>query len=203
MIAAVRGTLDGKLLDSALVTVGGGVTLRVLMPLSTLAQLVPGETVHLHTHLFVREDAITLYGFATPADRDMFEQLIAVGGVGPRIALAMLSTMSADSIREAVVTEDVTRLSMTPGVGRKLAARLVLELRPRFEKLSPFPVSVSPSGAAATSAPGSLRAQAVEALAGLGYPTQQATAAVRAVPEEGSASLEELIMRALRQLARE
>lgn len=203
MIAAVRGTLDGKLLDSALVTVGGGVTLRVLMPLSTLAQLAPGEAVHLHTHLFVREDAITLYGFATPADRDMFEQLIAVGGVGPRIALAMLSTMSADSIREAVVTEDVTRLSMTPGVGRKLAARLVLELRPRFEKLSPFPVSVSPAGAAATSAQGSLRAQAVEALAGLGYPTQQATAAVRAVPEEGSASLEELIMRALRQLARE
>ncbi len=202
MIAAVRGTLDGKLLDSALVTVGG-VTLRVLTPLSTLAQLSIGEGVHLHTHLFVREDAITLYGFATPADRDMFEQLIAVSGVGPRIALAMLSTMSADGIRDAVVTEDVNRLSMTPGVGKKLAARLVLELQARFEKLAPFPVSVAPAGASGAASPGSLRAQAVEALSGLGYPTQQATAAVRAVPEDSYTSLEALITRALRQLARE
>jgi len=201
MIAAVRGTLDGKTLDSALVTVSGGVTLRVLAPLSTLAQLTVGEQVHLHTHLFVREDALTLYGFATPGDREMFEHLIQVGGVGPRIALAMLSANSAEAIREAVLSEDVTRLSLTPGVGKKLAARLVLELRPRFEKLSPFPVAGAP--AAAVASPGSIRAQAIEALTALGYPTPQAAAAVRAVPDGAVSSVEDVIMHALRNLARE
>ena len=199
MIAAVRGTLEGKTLDSALVAVGG-VTLRVLTPLSTLARLNVGEAVHLHTHLFVREDALSLYGFASVGDRDMFEQLLAVGGVGPRIGLAMLSAMSAEGIREAVVTEDLTRLSLTPGVGKKLAGRLVLELRPRFEKLSPFPAS---GVAGVPASPGSLRGQAIEALMGLGYPVAQATAAVRAVSEDTAGTLEDLIMQALRNLSSE
>lgn len=199
MIAAVRGTLEGKTLDSALVAVGG-VTLRVLTPLSTLARLNVGEAVHLHTHLFVREDALSLYGFASVGDRDMFEQLLGVGGVGPRIGLAMLSAMSAEGIREAVVTEDLTRLSLTPGVGKKLAGRLVLELRPRFEKLSPFPAS---GVAGVPASPGSLRGQAVEALMGLGYPVAQATAAVRAVSEDTAGTLEDLIMQALRNLSSE
>jgi holliday junction DNA helicase RuvA len=199
MIAAVRGTLEGKTLDSALVAVGG-VTLRVLTPLSTLARLNVGEAVHLHTHLFVREDALSLFGFASVGDRDMFEQLLGVGGVGPRIGLAMLSAMSAEGIREAVVTEDLTRLSLTPGVGKKLAGRLVLELRPRFEKLSPFPAS---GVAGIPASPGSLRGQAVEALMGLGYPVAQATAAVRAVSEDTAGTLEDLIMQALRNLSSE
>jgi Holliday junction DNA helicase RuvA len=199
MIAAVRGTLEGKTLDSALVAVGG-VTLRVLTPLSTLARLNIGESVHLHTHLFVREDALSLYGFASISDRDMFEQLLGVGGVGPRIGLAMLSAMSAEGIREAVVTEDLTRLSLTPGVGKKLAGRLVLELRPRFEKLSPLPAS---GAAGVPASAGSPRAQAIEALMGLGYPVAQASAAVRAVPEDSASTLEDLIMRALRNLSSE
>jgi Holliday junction DNA helicase RuvA len=199
MIAAIRGTLEGKTLDSALVAVGG-VTLRVLTPLSTLARLNVGEAVHLHTHLFVREDALSLFGFASVGDRDMFEQLLGVGGVGPRIGLAMLSAMSAEGIREAVVTEDLTRLSLTPGVGKKLAGRLVLELRPRFEKLSPFPAS---GAAGVPASPGSPRGQAIEALMGLGYPVAQATAAVRAVPDAAVGTLEDLIMQALRNLSSE
>ena len=199
MIAAVRGTVEGKTLDSALVTVGG-VTLRVLTPLNTLARLTVGEQVHLHTHFYVREDAMSLFGFSTPDDREMFEQLIAVGGVGPRIGLAMLSAMSAEAIREAVVSEDVTRLSLTPGVGKKLAGRLVLELKPRFEKLSPFASSTVP-GVPVT--PAGLRAQAVEALTNLGYPVAHASAAVRSVPEDQAGTLENLIMRSLRNLASE
>lgn len=199
MIAAVRGTLEGKTLDSALIAVGG-VTLRVYAPLTTLSRLNVGETVHLHTHFLVREDALSLYGFVTAQDRDMFEQVIAVGGVGPRTGLALLSGLSAEGLREAVVLEDINRLSGAPGVGKKLAARIVLELRPRFEKMAPL----GPVGVAATSAsPGSIRTQVVEALTGLGYNPSQATAAVRGLPDDANGSLEDLIFRALRNLATE
>ena len=168
--------------------------------MTTLRGLSVGETVHLHTHFLVREDALSLYGFATPQDRDMFEQVIAVGGVGPRTGLALLSGLSAEGLREAIIMEDVNRLSLAPGVGKKLAARLVLELRPRFEKLAPF----GPAGAAIASAsPAGTRTQVVEALTGLGYTPAQATAAVRSLPDDASGSLEDLIFRALRNLATE
>ncbi len=176
MIAAVRGILEGKTIDSALVTVGG-VTLRVLAPLTTLSKLNVGEEVHLHTLLHVREDAITLFGFATVDDRETFEQL-----------------------REAVLNEDVVRLTMAPGVGKKLAARLVLELRPRFEKLGLTGVTVGATVGANT---GNMRAQVVDALTGLGYTPAQATAAVRNLPTDSGDNLEDLIMRALRLMATE
>ena len=195
MIAAVRGTLEGKTLDSALVAVGG-VTLRVLAPLSVLSRLNVGEQIHLHTYLLVREDVLALYGFATVEDRDMFEQLLSVGGVGPRIGVALLSGLNAQQLHEAVLTEDVARLTAAPGVGKKLAARLVLELRPRFEKLHiggiPTPLTISP---------GNVRAQVIEALTGLGYTPAQAAAAVRTLPEDAGGSLEDLIMLALRNLS--
>ena len=111
MIAAVRGTLAEKSLDSAYVDVGG-VTLRVYAPLSTLSGLSVGEAVRLHTYLLVREDILALYGFASVDDRELFEQLLAVGGVGPRIAVALLSAMSANAFREAILNEDVQRLTL-------------------------------------------------------------------------------------------
>lgn len=200
MIAAVRGVLDGKTLDSALVNVGG-VTLKVLAPLSVLAKLNVGETVSLATYLLVREDAMALYGFATPEDRDMFEQLLSVGGVGPRIGLALLSGLTSGQLYEAVLAEDVNRLTMAPGVGKKLAARLVLELRAKFEKLSPIGTSIG--GVSGVVSPGNVRAQVIEALTGLGYSTQQAAAAVRTLPEDAGGNIEDLIMRALRSLASE
>lgn len=200
MIAAVRGVLDGKTLDSALINVGG-VTLKVLAPLSVLAKLNAGETVSLATYLLVREDAMALYGFATPEDRDMFEQLLSVGGVGPRIGLALLSGLTSGQLYEAVLAEDINRLTMAPGVGRKLAARLVLELRPKFEKLSPVGAGIG--GVSGIVSPGNARAQVIEALTGLGYSTQQAAAAVRTLPEDAGGNIEDLIMRALRSLASE
>ncbi|MGO8949257.1 MAG: Holliday junction branch migration protein RuvA [Ktedonobacterales bacterium] len=198
MIAAVRGLLEGKTIDSALVTVGG-ITLRVLAPLTTLNRLTVGETVHLQTLLYVREDVISLYGFASAADRETFEQLLAVGGVGPRIGLALLSALSAEGLREAVLREDVVRLTMAPGVGKKLAARLVLELRPRFERLGGAVATGGVSGSTA----GNIRAQVADALTGLGYTPAQATAAVRNLPTDTNDSLEDLIMRALRLMAGE
>ncbi|HEX5549124.1 MAG TPA: Holliday junction branch migration protein RuvA, partial [Ktedonobacterales bacterium] len=182
--------------DSALVNVGG-VTLRIFAPLNVLSHLNAGEEVTLHTWLLVREDALALYGFASPDDRDLFEQLLAVGGVGPSIGLALLSSMSAQTFREAVLAEDVTRLTMAPRVGRKLASRLVLELRPRFEKAgfggAPVVSGVSPN----------VRAQVLEALTGLGYSTTDAAAAVRTLPEDASGNIEDLILQALRSLARD
>lgn len=198
MIAAVRGTLEAKTLDSAFLTVGG-VTLRVFAPLGVLARLEVGATVHLHTYLLVREDALALYGFATAEDRDMFEQLLSVGGVGPRVGLALLSGLTAQQLYEAVLTEDVTRLTQAPGVGRKLAARLVLELRARFEKMAPL----SGVASAAPTSPGNMRAQVIEALTGLGYTPAQAAAAVRTLPDDATGTLEDLLMRALRNLATE
>ncbi|MBF6592264.1 MAG: Holliday junction branch migration protein RuvA [Ktedonobacterales bacterium] len=196
MIAAVRGILEGKTLDSALIAVGG-VTLRVFAPLSVLAGLPISAEVSLHTHFLVREDALSLYGFLTAEDRDLFEQLLAVGGVGPRIGLALLSSISAQAFREAVVAEDITRLTLAPGVGKKLAGRLVLELRPRFEKMG---IAGAPT-AAGMVAPGSARAHVLEALTNLGYTPAEAGAAVRSLPEEASGSLEDLIFQALRSLA--
>jgi holliday junction DNA helicase RuvA len=201
MIAAVRGTLEGKTLDSALIAVGG-VTLRVHAPLTTLTRLTVGETVTLHTHFLVREDLLALYGFATTEDRDMFEQLLTVTGVGPRAGVALLSGLSAQGIYEAVLGEDVNRLTMAPGVGKKLAARVVLELRPRFERMAPLGTGAL-VGAGTGAPPASVRAQVIEALTGLGYTTVQATAAVRNLPEDAGGSIEDLIMRVLRTLAPE
>jgi Holliday junction DNA helicase RuvA len=197
MIAAVRGVLEGKTIDSALVSVGG-FTLRILSPLTTLNQLTVGEQVHLQTLLHVREDAITLYGFATVDDRETFEQLLAVGGVGPRIGLALLSALTSHGLREAVVNEDLVRLTMAPGVGRKLAARLVLELGPRFEKLG-----LGGTAGAAAASTGNVRGQVADALTGLGYTPAQAATAVRNLPTDSGESLEDLIMRALRLMAGE
>ena len=198
MIAAVRGTLEGKTLDSALIALGG-VTLRVLAPLTTLSRLTVGEPVALQTYLLVREDLLALFGFATAEDRDMFEQLLSVGGVGPRIGLALLSGLNAQALYEAVLNEDLDRLTMAPGVGKKLAQRLCLELRPRFEKMSPLRGSV----AVVSGGPSNVRAQVIEALTGLGYTTVQATAAVRTLPDSADGNLEDLIMLALRNLAPE
>ncbi|HEX8732177.1 MAG TPA: Holliday junction branch migration protein RuvA [Ktedonobacterales bacterium] len=200
MIVAVRGILEGKTLDSAYILVGG-VTLRVYAPLSALTSLNVGEEVALHTTFIVREDALTLYGFSLADDRDLFEQMLLVTGVGPKAGLALLSSLSGAAFREAVLREDVLRLTLAPGVGKKLAARIVLELKPRFEK-GPLPEFIG-AAPAANGAKSPSRADVVEALTNLGYTPQEATAAARALPDGATGSLEDLIFRALRGLAKE
>ena len=200
MIVAVRGLLEAKTLDSAYITVGG-VTLRVYAPLSALSALNVGEEVSLQTTFIVREDALTLYGFLSTEERDLFEQMLLVTGVGPKVGLALLSSMSGAAFREAVLREDVLRLTLAPGVGKKLAARIVLELKPRFEK-GPLPEFTGAPVVAGSGAKPS-RADVVEALTSLGYTPSEATAAARALPDDAVGNLEDLIFQALRGLAKE
>ncbi len=198
MIAALRGILEGKTLSAALVRVGG-VTFLVHTPVTTLSQLAGiGEEVTLHTSLYLRQDEIALYGFAGTEDRQLFETLLGVSGVGPRMGLAILSSMNAEAFRQTVVNGDEQRLTLIPGVGKKLAGRLVLELREKFSKgMAAGPVGVSiPVGVA--------RTEVIEALTGLGYNAATAQAAYSKLPPEMSgAGLEEQIMAVLRYLAKE
>ncbi len=199
MIAALHGKLEGKTLTAALVRVGG-ITFLVQTPVTTLSQLGGvGAEVSLHTHLYTREDVIALYGFATLEDLQLFEILLNVSGVGPRMGLAILSSMSAEAFRQAVINGDEQRLTLIPGIGKKLAGRLILELREKLAKGAPVP-----AGTGGIVAYGSARSEVIEALTGLGYSAASAQAAYNKLPpESSSASLEEQIMQVLRYLAKE
>ncbi len=188
MIASVRGQIQARATDSVVVEVGG-IGLRVLVPASTLAQLgAVGEPAHLQTYLYVREDTLSLYGFATAEERELFELLMTVSGVGPRLALALLSGASVDSLRVAIATGNADALTGIPGIGKKLAARLVLELRGKVEAHG----AVAPTMVGATS-----DAEVLAALTGLGYSAADAQRAIQSLPKEESLSVEERIVRAL------
>ncbi len=205
LIAGVTGIVEAKTLDQAHIRVGG-IVLAVAAPLPTLSQLTVGASATLHTHLIVREDDLALYGFASVDERELFVRLISVGGVGPRLGLAMLSTLSPDALCRAILSEDVDRLARTPGIGKKTAQRLIIELKAPLTKLMAGAPSLAGGdfapGAAAMPADDVRDRDAVDALTGLGYSAAEATQAIRAIPDHASLSLDELIVRALRQLAR-
>jgi Holliday junction DNA helicase RuvA len=185
VIASVRGRVLAVRLDAAIVEVGG-VGLLVQATPATLAELRPGAEAELATSLVVREDALTLFGFADADERDVFEIVQTVSGIGPRLALAMLAVHTPDGLRAAVATGDLTALMKVPGIGRKGAQRIVLELTDRLGA----PSSAAMSTPAATPAAPSWREQVVEALVGLGWTAKQAGDAVDAVadPDAGQAS---------------
>lgn len=175
MIASVTGTVAAVAPDSAVLEVGG-VGLLVQCAPGTLARLRVGEVATLATVLVVREDSLTLFGFATADERVVFELLQTATGVGPRLAQAVLAVHAPDAVRRAVATEDLTALTQVPGVGRKSAQRIVLELK---DRLGP----VGAAGSGSSSGPGtSARAQVREALVELGYPVREAEEAVSALP---------------------
>jgi Holliday junction DNA helicase RuvA len=193
VIAGVRGTLEATGVDWVVLAVGG-FSVRVSVPASTLTRLPPvGQPVHLLTYLYLREDQIALYGFGTPEERELFEQLIGVTGVGPRLALAILSAASSDVLRQAIASESVETLTRVPGIGRKLASRLILELRGKLAA----PVNGT---APATARP--IEADVLEALVGLGYSPADAQAALRSLPPDRTLDLEEQIRLALRYFAK-
>ena len=197
MIASIHGALEARLADQAIVRVGG-FSLRIFVPASTLSRLGDlGSEVTLYTHFQVREDGMALYGFAAEAERDAFEQLITISGVGPKVALALLGTMDAQALYKAIADEDLQRLSLAPGVGKKLASRLVLELKGKLPSL----VGMGGPGAAAPS--GSIQAEVLEALIGLGYSHAEAQAALRKIPQDRPMTLEEQVTFALRSFSRE
>jgi len=174
MIASVRGRVAAVTSDRAVIEVGG-VGLAVTCAPSTLATLRPGAEARLATSLVVREDSLTLYGFADDDARTLFELLQTASGVGPRLALAVLAVHQPEAVRRAVASGDTATLTRVPGIGKKGAERLVLELRDRVGGLAGGP-------AGAVSAAWSEQVQ--QALTGLGWTAGQAEQAVAAVAEE-------------------
>jgi Holliday junction DNA helicase RuvA len=192
MIGSVRGRIASKTPPQLMVDVGGlGYELEA--PMSTFFHLpAVGEEVSLLTHLVVREDAHILYAFATEGERRLFRNLIKVSGVGPKIALALLSGISVEAFSRCVVNEDITALTKVPGIGRKTAERLVIEMRDRLgEPTAPAGAGVVPVAIGA-----SPETEAYGALIALGYRPAEATRLLKAAGP-GTHSTEELIRRAL------
>jgi holliday junction DNA helicase RuvA len=197
MIASIQGVLEARRAGYVIIRTGG-FGIRVSTPTSTLSRLGDvGSEVSLYTHFYVREDGMALYGFSSEEDRDAFEQLIGLSGVGPKLALALLSMMDAQTFYKAIADEDQQRLALTPGVGKKLAARLVLELKGKLPSLAAL------GGAGALSPAGNLQSEVLEALMGLGFSASEAQAALSKIPHDRPMTLEEQITFALRSFARE
>jgi holliday junction DNA helicase RuvA len=180
VIAHLNGTVAGVSPDGAVIDVGG-VGLRVQCTPDTLATLKPGQTARVATSLIVREDSLTLFGFGSEDERNVFELLQTASGIGPRLALAMLAVHSPDALRRAVAAEDLNALTMVPGIGRKGAQRIVLELKDRLG--APGEVAGNGVVPARRAAP-SWRDQVQSGLTNLGWSARDAEAAVAAVEAE-------------------
>jgi len=196
MIGHIRGRLIRKSPPALIVDVNG-VGYELEAPMSTFYRLPEvGNEVELHTHLVVREDAHLLYGFATEYERRLFRDLLRVTGIGPKIGLALLSGIDVETFMRCVEAQDVDALTRIPGIGRKTAERLLIEMRDRIRALGPLPSASRPVDAAAGA-----RAEAYTALVALGYRPVEATRLLKSVESEG-AGTEDLIRRALQAAAR-
>jgi Holliday junction DNA helicase RuvA len=188
MIASLKGRLESLGGDGAVIDVGG-IGFRVYMPTSTLTTLgAVGSEVKLHTHLHLREDNATLYGFASAEELGLFRVLIGISGLGPRLALAVLSAMSTESLAAAVTTGNADLLTGIPGIGKKMANRLVLELK---DKLGAG-WAIAPAAQVAQE-----NADVLAALTSLGYSVSEATRAVASLTREQELSLEDKVKLAL------
>jgi holliday junction DNA helicase RuvA len=187
MIATLRGEV-AQVEDNALVVEVGGVGLRVFVPAPLRIRLKAGEPAFLFTHLVVREDALTLYGFESQADRDLFNMLLGVDGVGPRVALSVLSTLTLDTIQRAVFAEESEILSRVPGVGKKTAQKITLHLQ---DKLKPGDVLKSVAGMTDADS------EVLAALTALGYSVVEAQSAIQALPKDAPQDVEERLRAAL------
>ncbi|MDP1889770.1 MAG: Holliday junction branch migration protein RuvA [Gemmatimonadaceae bacterium] len=198
MIARIAGTLLASDIDRVEIMTAGGVAYAVHIPLSVAEALPrPGGAVELHTALVVREDSWTLYGFATAAERAMFQRVLGTTGVGPALAMNLMSALGGDRLVRAVQESDLATLTRVPRVGKKLAERLVLELRDKLVAVGDTPM---PGRAAALAGPGT---DAVRALVALGYLAADAEKAVFATLEEGGAGdTADLIRKALARVAK-
>ena len=196
MIGQISGTLVYKHPPQLMVDVGG-VAYELEAPMTAFYELSEvGERVSLFTHLAIRDDVHLLFGFADLQQRDVFRVLLKISGVGPRVALALLSGLTVDDLAACVAAGDIAQLTRVPGIGRKTAERLVIELRDRLESVS----GVGPDSSRSTLTP---QQDAVSALMALGYRETEASRAVRAVEVDGVPTVETLIREALKGLSRE
>jgi len=203
MIAALSGKLIEKEANTVVIE-AGGVGYEVTIPLSTFYSLGElGTVVSLRIHTYVREDALQLFGFSSGSDRALFLRLIAVSGIGPKLAVAMLSAMGSDEIVSAITTDNIAALTSIPGIGKKTAERMIIELRDKIAELAP----VGAAAAAAAAAGGSSGSEAVDdalsALINLGYQRKAADKALKKAVQEGTEmSVQKLLKRGLQILAR-
>jgi Holliday junction DNA helicase RuvA len=187
MIATLRGEVS-QIEDNALILEVGGVGLRVFAPAPLRTKLKTGEVAFLFTHLVVREDALTLYGFESQADRELFNILLGVDGVGPKVALSVLSTMTLDAVQRAVFADEAELLSRVPGVGKKTAQKIALHLK---DKLKPT------DALARVAAMSDKDSEVLAALTSLGYSVVEAQAAIQAIAKDAPDDVEERLRLAL------
>jgi len=192
MIVALDGILENRSTDSIVIRVGL-ISFQVNVPNSTIGRLgTIGDKVHLYTYLYLREDNIALYGFASPEELGFFKSLISVTGIGPKAALALLSTFSPEQLVSAISNSNIDLISQVPGIGKKTAGHIVLELKAKLTK-----------GVVETVMPELQKqdADVVAALTSLGYSLKEATQAVSGLPLSGDIDLAERVRLALQQLA--
>ena len=187
MIATLRGEISQKEEDALIVEVGG-VGLRVHVPATLREQMNVGESVFLYTHFVVRQDAMSLYGFESQADRDLYVLLLSVNRVGPKLALAILSSLSLDTIKRAVFNEEFELLNRVPGVGKKTAQGIILSLQGKIK-----PMDALEQVAAMSDTDGEVLA----ALTALGYSVVEAQTAIQSIPKDASKEIEERLRLAL------
>ena len=189
MITSIEGDLAQKEADHVVLNVGG-VGIEIIAPYSTIERL-NADRVFLYTRLVVREDSLTLYGFATAKERELFDAVLKISGIGPKLAVSILSTLSVDNIRNAVAKDRAEVISRVPGIGKKTAQKIVLELQDKFASgLEDAPQALEDESGAIV----------LDALTGLGYSVVEAQAAVQALPREAAESIEDRIRLALQSL---
>jgi Holliday junction DNA helicase RuvA len=188
LIASLKGRVSSKKPDGIVVEVGG-IGYQVSVPLCSLSSIPePGGEIFLHTYTHVREDILQLYGFLSEEERKVFVTLLGINGIGPKLALAILSGMSVQRFMEAVINEDIPLLSTIPGLGKKTASRLILELREKLPKISE------------PSKEGTAGGDAVSALINLGYKKSLSEKAVETAIKKGVDTIEDIIREALKSL---
>lgn len=187
MISTLRGEI-AQIEDTSLIVEVGGVGLRVFVPAPLRTRAKTGEAAFLFTHLVVREDALTLYGFESQADRDLFNMLLGVDGVGPKVALSVLSTMTLDAIQRAIFADEAELLSRVPGVGKKTAQKIALHLKDKLKPLDGLKQVAQLSDA---------DSEVLAALTALGYSVVEAQAAIQFIPKDASQDSEERLRLAL------
>jgi Holliday junction DNA helicase RuvA len=192
VIGSVRGSVLERLTSGEVLVEVGGVGYRVLVPSSALPTLQPGTPAFLFTHLHVREDAMVLYGFPTRDERDTFEVLLGASGVGPKLALAILSVHQPSSLRRALLDDDLDALTLVPGVGKRTAQRLLVDLKARLDVPDVDLVAAEITGPNA-------RAEVREALTGLGYGSDEVRAVMGQLSDDGV--VEDLLRDALKLLS--
>lgn len=189
MIATLSGEIT-QIEDNAVIIETGGIGLRVFVPKPLRERLKTGEVIFLFTHLAVREDDWKLYGFETQADRELFNNLLAVDGVGPRTALAVLSTLNLDTVQRAVFNDEPDLLSRVPGVGKKTAQKMILYLHDRLKPLSGLEKIAYMTDS---------DSEVLAALTALGYSVVEAQAAIQSIPKDAPDDVEERLRLALQQ----